>query len=166
MARSKGMNDAINDQMAMEFHAAYLYLAMAAWFEAQALPGFASWMRLQNGEEQVHALKLFEYLLDSGGRVELKGISAPPKAFKDPLSVMKMALAHEQKVSASINKLYELAAREKDYPAQLALQWFITEQLEEERTVSDIIQRMKLAGDSGPALLMIDHELGSRGTEG
>lgn len=165
MARTKGMNDAINDQMAMEFHAAYLYLAMAAWFEAQALPGFAKWMRLQNQEEQGHALKLFQYLLDSGGTVELKGIDAPPKTFKDPMSVMKAALAHEQKVTKSINALYELAHKEKDYPAQLELQWFITEQVEEERTVGDIIQRMQHAGTSGAALLMIDHELGSRGPE-
>lgn len=165
MARTKGMNDAINDQMAKEFYAAYLYLGMAAWFEAQALPGFANWMRLQNEEEQVHALKLFQYLLDSGANVELKEIPAPPKTFKTPLQVMKMALQHEQKVTASINKLYELASKEKDYPAQLELQWFITEQVEEERTVSDIIQRMQHAGDSGAALLMIDHELGSRGPE-
>ncbi|MEX1050822.1 MAG: ferritin [Gemmatimonadales bacterium] len=162
MARTKGMNNAINDQMAMEFHAAYLYLARAAWFEAQALPGFASWMRLQNQEEQGHALKLFQYLLDSGGQVELQGIPAAPKTFKSPLSVMKSALAHEQKVTASINKLYELAHKERDYPAQLELQWFITEQVEEERTVGDIIQRMELAGDNPAALLMIDHELGSR----
>jgi ferritin len=152
--------------MAKEFYAAYLYLAMAAWFEAQALPGFAHWMRLQNEEEQQHALKLFQYLLDSGGHVELEGIPAPPDKFKTPLSVMQMALDHEQKVTAAINKLYELAAREKDYPAQLALQWFITEQVEEERNVSDIIQRMEHAGDNGAALLMIDHELGSRAVGG
>lgn len=165
MARTQGMESAINDQMAKEFYAAYLYLGMAAYFEAQSLPGFAHWMRMQHSEEQVHALKLFQYLLDSGGHIELKEIAKPPADFKSPLDVMQRALQHEQKVTAAIHKLYELAADEKDYPAQLALQWFITEQIEEERSVTDIINRMKHAGDDGAALLMIDHELAARGPE-
>ena len=163
MARTERMEAAINDQMAKEFYAAYLYLAMAAYFEAASLPGFAHWMRAQNAEEQVHALKLFQYLLDSGAKVELKEIPQPPAVFKGPLDVMRQSLEHEQKVTAAIHKLYELAAEEKDYPAQLALEWFITEQIEEERTVTDIINRLKHAGDDGAALLMIDHELAARG---
>lgn len=152
----------INDQIAKEFYAAYLYLSMSAYFEVENLPGFAHWMRMQHQEEVTHAVRLFDLLLGRGEGVELQAIEKPPSDFGGPLAGMEQALAHEQQVTVAINQLYELAIKEKDYPAQLELQWFISEQMEEEKTVSDIIARIKLAGDSGPAMLMLDKELGGR----
>jgi len=163
---AKGVVAGINDQIAKEFYAAYLYLAMAAYCDAESLPGFAHWMRMQHDEELGHALRLFDFLLEKGERVQLKAIDKPPLKFGTPLEVIKAALAHEKKVTASINKLYETAVKEKDYPAQLMLQWFISEQVEEERSASDIIAQLEMAGDSGPALLMMDRQLASRQAEG
>ena len=154
----------MNDQIAMEFHAAYLYLSMSAYFESQNLPGFAGWMRQQYQEEVTHALRFLDFLQESGEKVELQSIPKPGGAFKGPLDVMKKALAHEKKVTASITKLYEMAQKERNYPAQLMLQWFITEQQEEEKMASDIIAKLELVGDNGPALLMMDREMGSRGS--
>ena len=163
---TKGVVAGINDQIAKEFYAAYLYLAMAAYCDAESLPGFAHWMRMQYDEELGHALRLFDFLLEKGERVQLKAIDKPPLEFGTPLEVMKGALAHEKKVTASINQLYETAVKEKDYPAQLVLQWFINEQVEEERSVGDIIAQLEMAGDSGAALLMMDRQLASRGPAG
>jgi len=162
---TKAVEAAINDQIAKEFYASHLYLSMAAWFEDQNLPGFGSWMRMQASEEHGHAMRLFDYVIEAGGRVRLQGLAEPPTDFKGPMQIMQESLKHEQKVTASIRKLYELADKEKDYATQLHLQWFITEQLEEEKQVSDIIARLKLAGDSPVALLMIDGELGGRAPE-
>ena len=108
---TKAVESAINDQIAKEFYAAHLYLSMAAWFEDRNLPGFAKWMRVQNDEERAHAMRLFDYLIEAGGRVRLKALEAPPTDFTSPLKVMEASLAHEKKVTASIRKLYELAAR-------------------------------------------------------
>ena len=160
---TKTVEAAINDQIAKEFFASHLYLSMAAWFEDQNLPGFANWMRMQTEEERTHAMRLFNYLIEAGGRVRLKAIDEPAVDFTSPLQVMKESLKHEQKVTASIRKLYELADKEKDYPTQLMLQWFINEQVEEEKQAQDIIARLKMAGDSSAALLFIDSQLGSRG---
>jgi ferritin len=154
----------MNDQVAMEFHAAYYYLAMSAYLESENLPGFAAWMRQQYQEEVTHALRFFDFLLESGEKVELQAVPKPGGVFKGPLDVMKKALAHEKKVTASITKLYEMALKEKNYPAQLMLQWFITEQQEEEKTASDIIAKLELVGNNGPALLMMDREMGNRGS--
>ena len=162
---TKSVESAINDQIAKEFYAAHLYLSMAAWFEDRNLPGFAKWMRVQNDEERQHAMRLFDYLIEAGGRVRLKALEAPPTEFTSPLKVMEASLAHEKKVTASIRKLYELADKEKDYGTQLHLQWFISEQQEEEKNVGDVIARLKLAGQDNVALLMIDRELGARGPE-
>jgi ferritin len=162
---TKAVESAINDQIAKEFYAAHLYLSMAAWFEDRNLPGFAKWMRVQNDEERQHAMRLFDYLIEAGGRVRLKALEAPPTDFTSPLKVMEASLAHEKKVTASIRKLYELADKEKDYGTQLHLQWFISEQQEEEKNVGDVIARLKLAGTDNVALLMIDRELGARGPE-
>jgi len=162
---TKTVEAAINDQIAKEFFASHLYLSMVAWFEDQNLPGFASWMRVQTDEERGHAMRLFNYLIEAGGRVRLKAIEAPTIDFESPLQVMQESLKHEQKVTASIRKLYELADKEKDYGTQLHLQWFISEQQEEEKNVSDVIARLKLAGDNKVALLLIDRELAGRGPE-
>jgi len=159
---TKTVEAAINDQIAKEFYAAHLYLSMSAWLESANLPGFAKWMRLQSEEERGHAMRLFDYLLDAGGQVKLTALEAPATTFKGPLQIMEASLAHERKVTASIRKLYELAEKEKDYPTQLMLQWFINEQLEEEKTAQDIIARLKMAGDSSAALLFLDGQMGSR----
>jgi ferritin len=162
---TKPVETAINDQIAKEFFASHLYLSMAAWFESENLPGFANWMRTQTEEERAHALRLFNYLIEAGGRVRLQAIEAPTVDFTSPLQVMKESLKHEQKVTASIRKIYELADKEKDYGTQLQLQWFITEQQEEEKNVSDVIARLEMAGDNKVALMFIDRELGTRQLE-
>ena len=159
---NKNVAAAINDQIAQEFYASHVYLSMAAWLETQSLVGFAKWMRLQADEERVHAMRLFDFVLNNGGEVRLQGIDQPPTTFDSPLAVMEMSLEHERGVTATITRIYELALKEKDYPAQIEMQWFIDEQSEEERVVGDIIARMKIGGDSGTALLLLDGELGGR----
>jgi ferritin len=162
---TKAVEAAINDQIAKEFFASHLYLSMVAWFEDKNLPGFAHWMRMQAEEERGHAMRLFNYLIEAGGRVRLMAIDAPAVDFESPLQVMQESLKHEQKVTASIRTMYELADKEKDYGTQLHLQWFITEQQEEEKNVGDVIARLEMAGDNKVALMFIDRELGSRGPE-
>jgi ferritin len=162
---AKGVEAAINDQITMEFQAAHLYLSMSAWLEEKNFPGFAKWMRIQSDEERGHAMRLYNYLIESGGRVRLEGLEAPPSDFEGPMAIMQASLAHEKKVTASIRKIYELAEKEKDYAAQLMLQWFIKEQVEEEKHAQDVVARLKMAGDSSAALLFIDSQLGSRGPE-
>ncbi len=158
----KAVEDAINDQIQMELESAYIYLGMAAYLEEQNLPGFGHWMRMQDQEETAHAMKLFDFILDRGGHVELKPLAQPPASYKGALDVMQKALKHEQKVTASVTKLYELALKEKDYPAQILLQWFIDEQTEEEKTASDIIAQLEMVGDSGAGLVLIDRQLATR----
>ena len=143
---------ALNGQIGKEFYSSHLYLSMAAFLESSNLPGFAAWMRLQAEEERAHAMRLFDYVVDSGGRITLEAIAAPPSDFGAPINTMERTLEHEQEITASINALYELAVKENDYRTQVQLQWFITEQAEEEKSVSDIVEQLKMAGDSGPAL--------------
>ena len=159
---SKKVQEALNNQIQHEFYAAYLYLAMMAFFENRSLPGFAGWMRLQAQEEVTHATKLVDFILDRGGEVELRAIDAPPSEFDGPLAVMRATLEHERRVTGMINELYELAVAERDYPAQVVLQWFISEQVEEEKSAGDIVDQLELAGDSGSALLGLDERLGRR----
>ncbi len=159
---NENVQNAINEQVTREFYAAHLYLAMMAYFEAESLGGFAHWMRQQAQEERGHAMKLVDFLIDRGGRVELQAIDKPPRDFDSPLGVMKAALEHERKVTAWINELYELAVAERDYPAQVMLQWFIAEQVEEEKNAGDIIDQLEIAGSAGSALLMVDARLGQR----
>jgi ferritin len=160
---SKTLQDAINDQINKELYSSYLYLSMAAYFESKNLPGFAKWMHVQEGEERGHAMRLYEFLVDRGGRVMLEAIAAPETEWSTSLDLFKQVAEHEAKVTASINGLYELALREKDYPAQVALQWFITEQVEEEKNAADIVQQLQLVEARGTAVLMLDHQLGKRG---
>ncbi len=157
------VQDAINEQIRNELDSAYLYLAMSAHFEAEALTGFARWMRVQAREEVTHGMKLFDYLADRGGRITLGGLAAPPSSFDSPLAVFRQAYAHEQKITSLIHALYTLATDEKDYATQLALGWFVNEQVEEEKTAADIAARLELVGDNRVALLILDRELGARG---
>ncbi|MEJ2369674.1 MAG: ferritin, partial [Gemmatimonadales bacterium] len=161
---SQKVQDAINEQIADEFYASYLYLSMMAYFEAESLGGYAQWMRMQAAEEHAHAMKLVDFLIERGGRVHLRAIDEPMADFESPLAVMQAALAHEQKVTESINNLYELAVEERDYAAQVMLQWFVTEQVEEEASAGALVDQLTLAGDSGSALLMLDAKVGQRAT--
>ena len=161
---SKPMLKALNDQVNDELYSSYLYLSMSAHFQASNLPGFAHWMMLQSKEEYEHAMKIFNYIHGRSGRTTLNAIAKPPAEFKRPLDVMKQVLEHEKTVSGMINSLYELATKEKDYPTQVMLQWFITEQVEEEKTAGDIIEQLKMIGDAGAGLMMLDRQLGGRGS--
>jgi len=160
---NKTMQDAINDQIHKELYSAYLYLSVAAYFEDKNLPGFAHWMRAQEAEEREHAMKLYDLLAERGGRVILKAIDAPKTEWASTLEVAEEVVAHEAKVTASIYALYETALKEKDYPTQVALQWFITEQVEEEKNAAEIVANLKLIEAHGTAVLMLDRQLGKRG---
>jgi ferritin len=162
----KVMQDAMNEQINKEFFSAYLYLAMAAYFEDKNLTGFAHWMRLQADEEREHAMKFYEFVLDAGGRVQLKAIDAPATEWKSNIEVAEQVAEHEAKVTASIHTLYELALKEKDYAAQVMLQWFITEQVEEEKNAAELVAKLRLIEERGTAVLMLDHRLAKRGGEG
>jgi ferritin len=159
---SKEVLEGINDQIRKELSSAYLYLSMSAYCESQNLPGMAKWLRIQWEEETQHAMKFFNYVVERGGTVVLQGIEKPPAKFKSALAIFEEVLAHEEKVSASIDKLYEVALKAKDYATQIELQWFIKEQVEEEKNAAEIIELMKRSGDSGPMLLMLDRQLGMR----
>lgn len=161
----KSIEDAINEQIKSEFASAYVYLSMAAYCESANLPGFAHWMRMQSREEAAHAMKLFDYLNDRGGRVTLQALEQPPTDFKSPLDMMEQALSHEQAVSGMINQLYALAVKENDYATQGHLQWFVMEQVEEEKTAGDVVERLKLVGNHVPGLLLVDRELAARASK-
>jgi ferritin len=135
---------------------------MAAYFTDKNLDGFAHWMHLQADEEYEHAMKFYDFILDRGGRVYLKAIDAPATDWKSNLEVAEEVAAHEAKVTASIQDLYELALKEKDYAAQVMLQWFITEQVEEEKSAADLVAKLKLIEERGTAVLMLDHRLSKR----
>jgi ferritin len=162
---SKSMQEAINEQINKELYSSYLYLSMAGYFANKNLPGFASWMRVQEGEEREHGMKFYEYLIDRGGRVVLKGITAPQTEWKSTLEAFKEVQTHEATVTSSINSLYELALKEKDYASQVLLQWFITEQVEEEKNAAEIVQQLELIDAHGTAVLMLDHQLSKRGSK-
>ena len=159
------VQDAVNEQINKELYSSYLYLSMAAYFETANLPGFAHWMRLQADEELAHAMKFFDYLIERGGSVTLKAIDAPIKEWKTSLACFEQVLAHEQKVTASINSLYDLAQKEREFPTQIMLQWFITEQVEEEKNATEIVEGLKLIDARGTAVFMLDHRLAKRGKE-
>ncbi len=162
---SKRMEDALNEQIKHEFASAWAYLAMSAYFDAENLGGFAQWMRQQSREEVMHAMKIVDFLQDREGRVVLQAIGQPQIEFASPLDVFEHALAHEKKISGTINDLYEIALEEKDYPTQVMLQWFIEEQVEEEKTASDIVEQIKMIGDDSSALLLMDQRMAQRQPE-
>jgi ferritin len=160
---NQSLQDAMNEQIKNELYSAYFYLAMAAYFESKNFGGFARWMELQAQEEQSHAMKLYGFINERGGRVELQAIDQPPLDFESPLDVFEKVLAHEELVTSLINDLYALALAENDYASQAFLQWFVTEQVEEEANATKIVEQLKLVGDKGHALLMMDRALGQRG---
>lgn len=162
MRISATMQKELNDQVNKEFVASYLYLSMAAYFAEKNYNGFAKWMRMQAVEEARHAMKIFDFVEDRGGRVTLEAIDRPPPDFPSPLAVFELARDHEAKVSAGIHRLYELAGAEKDWATQAMLQWFITEQVEEEKTSSEIVETLKMIDKNASGLYMFDRELGRR----
>jgi len=161
----KAMQDAMNEQINKELFSSYLYLSMAAYFEYKNLIGFANWMRVQAEEERGHAMKFYDFIVERGGRIWLKAIEAPKTDWSSSLEVAEEVAAHEAKVTASIYSLYELALQEKDYPAQVMLQWFINEQVEEEKNAAELVANLKLIEDRGTAVLMLDHQLAKRKAE-
>lgn len=156
------VRDAIGEQVKHEFYSSYLYLSMAGSFEVANLPGFAHWMRKQSEEEREHALKFFDFLLDRGEHVQLHGIDQPPYTFRSPLDAFEQALEHEKEITSRIHSLYDLCVQERDYPAQVLLNWFVMEQVEEEKSATDIVERLRMAGDDNAALLLLDKEMGDR----
>ncbi len=161
----ENLQEAINEQIKYELYSAYMYLAMSADCSDRNLTGFANWMRMQAQEEVEHAMRFYDFLIERGGRVELHGIDKPPFEFGSPLEIMEQSLEHERFVTSRINGLFDLAHEVQDRPAQVMLQWFITEQVEEEASIDEIVQRMKMFGADGAALFLLDQDLGSRGPE-
>jgi ferritin len=159
---SKKMEKALNEQTNAEMYSAYLYLAMAAYFESENLGGLANWMRIQVQEETAHAMKFFDFINERRGRVVLKAIDQPAKEWKSPLAAFEASFEHEQMITGRINDLVNLAVQEKDHATNAFLQWFVNEQVEEETSVDKVIQMLKMADKAPGALLMIDRELGRR----
>ena len=159
---SKKMLNALNEQINAEYYSAYLYLAMSAYCETINLKGFANWFRVQNLEEMFHVMKFFDYVLNRRGAVELKPIEGPPKAWDSPLAAFEASFKHEQTITARINKLSDLAASENDHATATLLQWFITEQVEEEANADQVVQQLKLMQNAPGGLYMLDRELAAR----
>jgi ferritin len=159
---NKSLEKAFNEQIKYELYSAYFYLSATAYFESLSLDGFSHWMRMQAQEEVAHGIKLFDFILDRNGRVTLQAIEQPPATFTSPLDACRQALQHEQKVTALINDLYELAVKEKDFSAQVLLHWFISEQVEEEKTITKLVDELELAGDNPSALLLLNKEYTQR----
>ncbi|KAA1189142.1 ferritin [Pseudohalioglobus sediminis] len=161
---STEMQQALYQQLNDEFSSAYLYLAMSAYCSHIDFSGAANWLKMQYEEEQQHATRIYNYLIDQGAHVVLDQIPRPPTEFGTILEVFQKSLAHEQKMTAKLNNLSDQALKEKDHATYNLLQWFVNEQVEEEATVSELISKLKLVKDDGYGLLMIDNELGSRTT--
>lgn len=153
---------ALNAQMNLELSSSYLYLSMAAYFESQNLSGFAHWMKVQSGEEYGHAMKIYGYINQRNGRVNLSKIDAPKSEWKDASEVFSETLKHEQKVTKAIDELVDLTITEKDHASNTYLQWFVTEQVEEEATAMNILDKIKMVGDNKNGLFLLDRELGMR----
>lgn len=159
------IESALNEQINHELASAYLYLSMAAHFEAENLPGSATWMRRQAMEEQAHAMKIFDYVNDRNGRVRLQAVAQPPVEFGSTIEVWERTLAHEQKVSGLIHALYALATEANDYPTQALMQWFVTEQVEEEKTARTILEQVRRIGAATSAIFFLDRHLGKEAEE-
>lgn len=162
MKLSSKLEKALNGQINLEFCSAYAYLGMAAYFERTAFTGFGKWMELQSKEEIGHGNRFFKYIVERGGKVTLQAITEPKCDYKSPLEVFKASLGHEQRVSAAICAIYELAAAEKDYATLSFLKWFLDEQVEEEKHVGDILAQLELVGDNRSGLYQIDQQAARR----
>ena len=159
---SNKMEAAINQQINAEMYSSYLYLSMATYFESTSLEGMSNWMRQQAQEEMFHGMKMFDFVCERGGRVTLMAIDEPPSEWSSVLDVFENVLAHEQKVTGLINDLVNLALDERDHATNIFLQWFVSEQVEEEDTAGGLVDKLKLIGNDANGLFMLDTELGSR----
>ncbi len=159
---SEKMTDALNNQLNKEIYSAYLYMSMSAYSSYSGLKGFANWFMVQYQEEMVHAMKIYDYIDNQGQQVKLVAINQPPTEFESPLDMFEKTLKHEQFVTKSINDLVDIAISEKDHATNIFLQWFVTEQIEEEGNDNDIISRLRIVGEDGNGLLMVDKELSAR----
>jgi len=160
---SKTMQDALNAQINLEQASAQLYLAMSAHCEGKSFRGFAHWLKIQAGEETAHALKLVDFVLDRGGKLELKAVAAPPTEFGGVTEVFEKVLAHEKSISGRINALFEQARAEKDYASEVALQWYVTEQIEEELQVGQVVDHLHAVGEKGGGIWYLDSRMAKRG---
>ncbi len=158
------MAKALNEQINREMYSAYLYMSMSAHSASVGLKGFSNWFMVQYHEEMYHAMKMYEYVQRQGSDIKLEALATPPGSFESPLDMFTQTLTHEQYITKSINDLMELAISKKDHATQIFLEWYITEQVEEEENDNDIIQQLKLIGDNPHALLMLDRELNGRNT--
>ncbi|MBN1425051.1 ferritin [Candidatus Fermentibacteria bacterium] len=156
------MEQALNDQINEELFSSYLYLAMAAYYNSLDLPGFSAWMRAQAKEEETHAMKLFDFIQERGGRPVLGAIAEPTREWGSPLAAFEAALAHEQHITSRIDGLVDLARAENDHATEFFLQWFVNEQVEEESTADSVVKRLRMMGESKNGLFMMDHNLGKR----
>jgi ferritin len=159
---SQKIQEAINTQINREQYSAQLYVAMSAHCEAKSFRGFGHWLRVQAQEETLHAMKLVSFLLDRGGRLELKAIAAPPKEFGTITEVFGKILEHEREITGTINALFELSRAEKDYPSEITLQWYVTEQVEEEANVGQILDQLRAVGEQGGGIWYLDSKMGKR----
>ena len=159
---SKKIEKELNEQINREMYSAYLYMSMSSHSNSIGLPGFANWFMVQYNEEMEHAMKIYDYVNSQGGKVKLMAIDEPLSDFKNPMDMFQKTLKHEQFITKSINELVDLAIQEKDHATQIFLQWFVTEQIEEEGNDNDIIAKLELAGGKGNGLFMIDKELATR----
>ncbi len=159
---SKKMEERLNQHLNAEFYSAYLYLSISGYCKRKSMNGFANWFYVQFQEELSHALKFYNYINDQGGTLTLLPLEQPPTTFSSLIEVFEKSLAHEKHVTTLLNDLSSFSLTEKDHATNIFLQWFITEQIEEEDSVTDILESVKLVKDSGQGLLMLDRELGSR----
>lgn len=162
---SQSIQTLLNQQLVKELYASDLYLAMSAHFAEANLLGMVHWMRVQSEEERGHALRILDFIVDREGHVEIGAVDQPPSEFGTSVDIFKQALEHERKVTASINNLYAHAAQENDYATQVFLQWFINEQVEEEASATEIVDRLTMAGNDRAAILMLDAEMKNRSDE-
>ncbi len=156
------MEKQLNQQINEELFSSYLYLAMSAYFTAEGLKGFAHWLQAQSNEERGHAMKIYDYINDHGGRVVLQAISEPQASYGSYTEIFKEVLAHEQKITKQISGLVDLANGLGDHATHVFLQWFVTEQVEEEGSSQEVLKKVELVGDNGPGLLALDRDMGAR----
>lgn len=156
------VQDALNEQINRELYSSYLYLSMATCFKSMNLGGFAHWMELQAKEELTHAMKIYGYIDERGGRITLTAVAGPPSEWESLLAAFEAAYNHEQAITGHINDLVALAQAENDHATAVFLQWFVSEQVEEEASVDDVVQKLKIVGDSPSPLFMLDRALGQR----
>jgi ferritin len=159
---SQTIQAALNNQINLEQYSAQLYLAMSAHCETLGFKGFAQWLRIQASEETVHAVMLIDFVLDRKGKLELKAIAAPPREFGGVIQVFEQTLAHEVGITQTINALFELARAEKDYASEMKLQWYVSEQVEEESNVGQVVDHLRAVGDQGGAIWYLDSRMGKR----